>query len=125
MFTNLTVTQLVAFILGIVFSIISIACCFFAYKWSKKFKSRVLACTITMIAPFIAIASWFFLIFSFVKGLKNDEVLNLFVSLALSIVACFMILIVSSLLYRKNKARLAELEKQAEEKERTEKICQR
>ncbi len=118
MFTNLTTTQLTALILGVAFSAIAVACSFFALRWSKKIKSKVLAGAITTIAPFIAITAWFFLIFSYVKGVKEDEIFNLFISMAISLVICFMILVVSSLLYRKNIARLMEIEKQEEEKER-------
>ncbi len=118
MFANLTTTQLTALILGIAFSAIAVACSFFALRWSKKIKSKVLAGAITTIAPFIAISAWFFLIFSYVKGVKEDEIFNLFISMAISLVICFMILVVSSLLYRKNISRLMEIEKQEEEKER-------
>ena len=117
MFANLTTTQLVALILGIVFSAIAVACSFFALRWAKKIKSRILACCITMIAPFIAITSWFVLIFSYVKAFKNDEVFNIFVSMALSLVVCFMILVVASLVFRKNKDRLAEIEQKEKEEE--------
>ena len=118
MFTNLTTTQLTALILGVAFSAIAVACSFFALRWSRKIKSKVLAGAITTSAPFIAITAWFFLIFSYVKGVKEDEIFNLFISMAISLVICFMILVVSSLLYRKNIARLMEIEKQEEEKER-------
>lgn len=118
MFANLTTTQLTALILGVAFSAIAVACSFFALRWSKKIKSKILAGAITTIAPFVAISAWFFLIFSYVKGIKEDEVFNLFISMAISLVICFMILVVSSLIYRKNINRLMEIEKKEEEKER-------
>lgn len=124
MFANLTTTQLTAFILGIVFSGIAVACSFFCLRWARKFKSKILACAVTTISPFIAISAWFFLIFSYVKGIKEDEIFNLFISMALSLVVCFMIVTISYVLFNKNKARLRELDKEAEAKEKAERDAQ-
>lgn len=107
-FKDLTNTQIVVFILGVVFSVLAVASVFWAFKYSAKIKSKVKIILYTMVLPFIAITSWLILIFSFVDGFKQDDVLNIFVSLALSIVICFMILTVAYVLYQKHKAKFVE-----------------
>ncbi len=107
-FKDLTNTQIVVFILGVVFSVLAVASVFWAFKYSAKIKSKVKIILYTMVLPFIAITSWLILIFSFVDGFKQDDVLNIFVSLALSIVICFMILTVAYVLYQKHKAKFDE-----------------
>ncbi len=105
-FKQLSSTQIVTFILGIVFSLLAVAAIFTAFKYGGKIKSKTKIILLTMVLPFIAIASWLILIFSFVDGFKQDDILNIFVSIALSLVICFMILMVAYVLYNKHKASL-------------------
>ncbi len=101
-FNYLTMTQKVALLLGIIFSVLAVASTFFAFKNADKIKSKVLGLILSLIMPFLAMTSWMILIFSFLDGFKNDDIMVIFVSLALAIVICLMILVISNALYRKH-----------------------
>lgn len=103
MFNNLTSGQIAAFILGLIFSVLAVAGIFFAYKNADRIKSKSWICLLTMVMPFVAITCWLIFSFSFVEVFKKSEVLNVFVSLGISVVICFMILIVANALYHKHK----------------------
>ncbi len=101
-FNYLTMTQKVALLLGIIFSVLAVASTFFAFKNADRIKSKVLGLILSLIMPFLAMTSWMILIFSFLDGFKNDDVMIIFVSLALCIVICLMILVIANALYHKH-----------------------
>lgn len=115
-FSYLSTTQIVTLVLAVVFSVLAVATTFFAFKNAEKIKSKALIFVMTLVMPFIAITCWLILIFSFVKGFKGNDILNIFVSIAISLFTCFMILIVANALYQKHKKDLegvSEMEKEA------------
>lgn len=107
-FNYLTMTQKVALLLGIIFSVLAVASTFFAFKHANKIKSKVLGLIFSLIMPFLAMTSWLILIFSFLDGFKNDDIMVIFVSIAISIVICLMILVISNALYRKHDKNMTE-----------------
>ena len=82
-FENMSDTQLAAFILGIVFSVLAIGAVIFAYVNAERMKSQVGAIILTMIMPFLAFTSWLYCIFSFLEAFRDKEVINLVVSIVL------------------------------------------
>ncbi len=103
---NLTSLQLTAFVLGIVASVLAVASIFFAFKNADKIKSPALAVVLTIIFPLIAISGWLMLIFSFVPAFASNDLLNILVSIAIAVVVCAAITLVSCLLHKKHKAGL-------------------
>ena len=103
MFDYMTDSQIAALIVGIVFSILCIATTLLAIKYAAKLNSFAKLISMALIAPFIAITGWLFLIFSFLDGFRNDELLNLLISIILSLIIVGMIIIVSKALYAKHK----------------------
>lgn len=102
MFDYMSNSQIAALILGIVFSIIAIATTCLAFKYASKFNSFAKAISMALVAPFIAFVSWLFLIFSYLDGFREDEVLNLIISILLAVIICGMIIIVARALYNKH-----------------------
>ena len=117
----LTQSQIAALIIGITFSIISIATTIISVKRADKLSSPVKAIATAVTAPFIASTSWLFLIFSFVDGFRTDETLTLIVAILLAIILIGMITIVAKALYNKHqedfeaKDRYKEAKKKAKE----------
>ncbi len=112
MFEYMTNSQIAALIVGIVFSIISIATTFLAIKYAKKINSFAKVASMALVAPFVAFAGWLFLIFSFLDGFRKDELLNLIISIILSLIIAGMIIIVAKALYSKHRD---EFEEETEE----------
>ena len=102
MFDYMSYSQIAALFLGIAFTVISIATTFLAVKYAKKLKSFIKTIFFTLTAPFIACIGWLFLIFSFIQGLRNDDLLNLIVSIILSLFICAMVITVAKALYNKH-----------------------
>ena len=115
MFEYMTDSQIAAFIIGIVFSVISIATTCLAIKYAKKFNSMTKAISMALIIPAIAFVAWFFLIFSFFDGFREDEVLNLIVSIIISVILAGMVVIVARALYNKHQDELETEEETIEE----------
>lgn len=117
----LTQSQIAALVIGIIFSIISIATTIISVKQADKLSSPVKAIATAVTAPFIASTSWLFLIFSFVDGFRTDETLTLIVAILLAIILIGMITIVAKALYNKHqedfeaKDRYKEAKKKAKE----------
>ena len=101
MFGNMSDSQIAAFILGIVFTVLSIVSAFIIHKYSKTSKlGKSIGFSLT--APFIAFTSWLFLIFSYLDGFRNDELVNLLVSIVIAAIICGMLVIVARALYNKH-----------------------
>ena len=81
MLEYMTNSQIAALIVGIVFSVISVATTLLAVKYAKKINSFAKIVSMALVAPFIAFAGWLFLIFSFLDGFRKDELLNLIISI--------------------------------------------
>lgn len=117
----LTQSQIAALVIGIIFSVISIATTIISVKQADKLSSPVKAIATAVTAPFIASTSWLFLIFSFVDGFRTDETLTLIVAILLAIILIGMITIVAKALYNKHqedfeaKDRYKEAKKKAKE----------
>ena len=109
-------SQIAALIIGIVFSVISVATTILTIKNAEKLNTFAKAISASIIAPFIAFVGWLFLIFSFIDGFRNDETLTLIVAILLSIVIAGMVIIVSKALYNKHQADYED-EKEGEESE--------
>lgn len=114
-FENMSDTQLAAFILGIVFSVLAIGAVIFAYVNADRIKSQVGAIILTMIMPFLAFASWLYCIFSFLEAFKGKEVINLIVSIVLAGIISFMLLIVSKALLARHFSLTSEAKQQKQE----------
>ena len=110
MFDYMSYSQIAALFLGIAFTVISIATTFLAVKYAKKFKSFIKTIFFSLTAPFVASVGWLFLIFSFLPGLRNDDLLNLIISI-LALFICAMVITVAKALYNKH----ADLEEKDEE----------
>lgn len=102
-FSWMTVSQTAALIIAIVLSVISVATTFLAFKYAKKINSFIKAVCMALILPFLAMASWLFLIFSFLDGFRKDEILNVIVSILVALFLCGVIIVVAKALYSKNK----------------------
>ena len=111
MFDYMSYSQIAALFLGIAFTVISIATTFLAVKYAKKFKSFIKTIFFSLTAPFVASVGWLFLIFSFIQGLRNDDLLNLIISIILALFICAMVITVAKALYNKH----ADLEEKDEE----------
>ena len=109
-------SQIAALIIGIVFSVISVATTILTIKNAEKLNTFAKAISASIIAPFIAFVGWLFLIFSFIEGFRDDETLTLIVAILLSIVIAGMVIIVSKALYNKHQADYED-EKEGEESE--------
>ena len=109
-------SQIAALIIGIVFSVISVATTILTIKNADKLNTFAKAISASIIAPFIAFVGWLFLIFSFIDGFRNDETLTLIIAILLSIVIAGMVIIVSKALYNKHQADYED-EKEGEESE--------
>ena len=109
-FDYMTNSQIAALIIGLVFSVIAVGTTFLSIKYSKRFDSFLKAIAITLVAPFIAFAAWLFLIFSFLDGFRNDELLNILISIVIALVICGVIIIIAKALYQKHQAELLETE---------------
>ena len=99
----MTTSQLVALILGICFSILSVATTFLAFKYAKSLNSFVKACAMTLVVPFFAFVSWIFLILSFLDGFRNNEILNVVISVLIGLFVVGVIIIVAKALYNRNR----------------------
>mgnify|MGYP005783801677 CR=1 FL=1 len=110
----MTQSQIAALIIGIVFSVISVATTILTIKNAEKLNTFAKAISASIIAPFIAFVGWLFLIFSFIDGFRNDETLTLIIAILLSIVIAGMVIIVSKALYNKHQADYED-EKEGEE----------
>ena len=108
-------SQIAALYLGIIFSVLSIATTLLAVKYAKRLNSFAKALSLGLIVPFIACASWLYLILSFIDGLRKDEILTLVISLLLSVFIFGMVVIVSKALYSKHGASLEAYDKAIEE----------
>ena len=109
-FDYMTNSQIAALIIGLVFSVIAVGTTFLSIKYAKRFDSFLKAIAITLVAPFIAFAAWLFLIFSFLDGFRNDELLNILISIVIALVICGVIIIIAKALYQKHQAELLETE---------------
>ena len=109
-FDYMTNSQIAALIIGLVFSVIAVGTTFLSIKYAKRFDSFLKAIAITLVAPFIAFAAWLFLIFSFLDGFRNDELLNILISIVIALVICGVIIIIAKALYQKHQAELLEAE---------------
>ena len=116
-FENMSDTQLASFILGIIFSVLAIGAVIFAYVNAERMKSQVGAIILTMIMPFLAFTSWLYCIFSFIEAFRDQEVINLVVSIVLAGIISFMLLIVSKALLARHFSLTSE-EKQQKQEER-------
>lgn len=115
----MTQSQIAALIIGIVFSVISVATTILTIKNADKLNTFAKAISASIIAPFIAFVGWLFLIFSFIDGFRNDETLTLIIAILLSIVIAGMVIIVSKALYNKHQADYED-EKEGEEESENE-----
>ena len=102
MFEYMTLSQTVAFYFGIVCSVLSVATTLLAVKYAKKMDSFVKTLLLSLTAPFVAIASWMFLCFSFIPAFATSELLAFVCALALSVIVIAMIIIVAKCLYKKH-----------------------
>ncbi len=109
-FSYMTSSQIAALILGVIFSVFAVASTFLAFKYAHRLNSFLKAISMSLVAPFLAMVSWLFLILSFLDGFRNDEVLNLIISLLISLFICCMIVFVAKALYNKNKDRFEQEE---------------
>ena len=101
-FTWMSTSQIAALIVAIIFSVCSVATSILAFKYAKKFNTFLKSVAITMVAPFLAVASWLFLILSFLDAFRNDEALNIVISILIALFLCGVVIVVSKALYAKN-----------------------
>ena len=95
-------SQFVALIIGAAFTIISIATTLLAFKYAKKLKSFTKAIILIIIAPFIASAAWLYLLFSYLDGLRKNEILAFVIAVLMSIFIFGMVVVVAKALYSKH-----------------------
>lgn len=114
-FENMSDTQLASFILGIVFSVLAIGAVIFAYVNADRMKSQTGAIILTMVMPFLAFTSWLYCIFSFIEAFRDQEVINLVVSIVLAGIISFMLLIVSKALLARHFSLTSEAKQQKQE----------
>ena len=105
---NLTNSQIAALIIAIVFSVLTVATVFLTIKYAKKFDSFVKATCVALSAPFVAFASWLYVIFSFLDGFRGNELVNLLISIIIALILCGVIIIISKALYNKHQAEFLE-----------------
>jgi flagellar biosynthesis GTPase FlhF len=118
-FNWMSTSQTAALIVGLVVTVIAVATTFLAFKYARKINSFIKVVSMALVAPFLAFTSWLFLIFSFLDGFRTNEILNLFISLLISLFICAMIIIVAKALYAKNRAEIEKLEAEEEAIEAT------
>ncbi len=127
MFDYMSNSQIAALILGIVLSVFSIVTTCIAVKYAKHYNSFAKSIALAVTLPFLAFISWFFLIFSFLDGFRDDELLNLIVSIILAIILAGTVIIVAKALYNKHQDELIDEDDAKEDteqpaKETTEKV---
>ena len=102
MFDYMTASQIASLIIGIVFSVISVATTIFAIKFAKKINSFGKSISLAIVCPTIAFIAWLFLIFSFIEGFRDDELLTLIIAIILSVIIDGVLFIVAKALYNKH-----------------------
>lgn len=107
-FSYMNASQTASLVLGVIFSIVSVATTILGFKYANKLNSFGKSIAMTLCAPFLAMVSWFFLILSFLDGFRKDEVLNIIISILISLFLVGVIIVVAKALYNKNKPVLEE-----------------
>ncbi len=95
-------SQLAAFYLGLIFSILTIATTLLAFKYAKRLNSFAKTLALTLIVPMISVVCWLYLVLSFVDTLRKNEALCIIISILLTLFIFGMIIIVSKALYAKH-----------------------
>lgn len=124
MFEYMTTSQIASLIIGIVFSVISIATTILAIKYAKKINSFAKSIALSLVAPTIAFIAWLFLIFSFVDGFRTDETLTLIVAIILAVIIDGMLVIVAKALFNKHQDEFENEEKNQAKAEKQEQTTQ-
>lgn len=81
-FEFLTTFQLTTFVLGIVFSILTIAVVFYTLRHPNGYRSTFLKILFTVIIPFIMFVMWFACVFAAYEILDSNELYIMLISLA-------------------------------------------
>lgn len=81
-FEFLTTFQLTTFVLGIVFSILTIAVVFYTLRHPNGYRSTFLKILFTVIIPFIMFVMWFACVFAAYEILDANELYIMLISLA-------------------------------------------
>ncbi len=121
-FGYMTTSQTASLIVAVILTVIAFATTLLTIKYAKNvsFGKAILLC---LCAPFLAMIAWLFLIFSFLDGFRNNELLNILISILIAVFICAMLILVARTLYRKNKDKMenedyeAELKKELAEQE--------
>ena len=95
-------SQFAALVLGIAFTLISVATTLLAFKFAKKIKSFTKAIFLILIAPFIACTAWLYLLFSYLDGLRKSEIIAFVVAILMAIFIFGMVVVVAKALYSKH-----------------------
>ena len=118
-FSWMSASQTAALIIGIVLSVLAVGTTFLAFKYANKLNSFLKAVAMSLIAPFLAMVAWLFLILSFLDGFRKDELLNIVVSILIALFVCTVIVLVAKALYNRNRDNFAaEEQKDREEQEK-------
>ena len=118
-FSWMSASQTAALIIGIVLSVLAVGTTFLAFKYANKLNSFLKAVSMSLIAPFLAMVAWLFLILSFLDGFRKDELLNIVVSILIALFVCTVIVLVAKALYNRNRDNFAaEEQKDREEQEK-------
>ena len=97
-------SQVASLFIGIIFSILAVGDLILVAKYAKQIGSFGKSLALALICPLIAYTSWLFLILSYIKDFKNNEFMNIIVSILVAIFTLMMVIIVARTLYAKHYA---------------------
>lgn len=101
-------SQIASLFVGIVFSVLAVAGLVLVIKHSKAINSFDKSIAIVLVCPFIAYTSWMFLILSCVDAFKDNELLNLIVSILVGLFITVTVITIARTLYLKHYAEYEE-----------------
>ena len=106
-FEFLSAFQLTTFVLGIVFSILTIAMVFFTLRQTREYRSTFTKVLFTFILPMITFIMWFACVFAAYEIFNSDELYIMLLAIgcgaALSGIICFIAWIINKAVSKKAK----------------------
>ena len=118
-FEFLSTFQLTTFVLGIVFSILTIAVVFYTLRHPDRYRSLFVKILFTIIVPFVMFMMWFACVFAAYEILDSNELYIMLISIACGAAVMGLVVGVAYLIERivKNKEQANEEQEEIEEVE--------
>lgn len=116
-FEFLSTFQLTTFVLGIVFSILTIAVVFYTLRHPDRYRSLFVKILFTIIVPFIMFMMWFACVFAAYEILDSNELYIMLISIACGAAVMGLVVGVAYLIERivKNKEQANEEQEEVED----------